>query len=175
MLRDATSAEALAEEALPLLYTELRKIASSLLAKERADHTLQSTEVVHEAYLRLFNQEQLGWNDRRHFLGCAAAAMRRILVDHARRKRAGKRIPGELVVPLELVGDLPSPASPDPLDVHEALTRLEAVNPRLARVVELRYYGGLTEEETAEVLDVSRRTVIRDWRVARVWLAKELG
>jgi len=175
VLREPGSDQILAETVVPLLYTELRKIAAGLLARERRDHTLQCTDVVHEAYLRLFDQEKLRWNDRRHFLGCAASAMRRVLVDHARSKNAQKRIPREIMSPIELVGEPPGVQQPDHLEVHEALLQLEAIEPRLARTAELRYFGGLTEKEVAEVLGVSRRTVSRNWKVARVWLAHELG
>ena len=174
ILSETESPEVLAEQVVPLLYSELRRIAASLLTGERKNHTLQCTDIVHEAYLRLFNQDKLGWQNRRHFLGCAASAMRRVLVDYARRRRAGKRIPATLLTSVDLAIATPILA-PDYLDVHEALRRLETVDPRLSQVVELRYFGGLTEQEVAEVLLVSRRTVIRRWKVARVWLEQELS
>lgn len=165
----AYSAEAV-EEILPAVYRELRRQAAGFLRKERAGHSLAATELVHELYLRLFGAEQPNYRDRRHFFATAAIAMRRILVEHARRKRAGKRIPPEAVVPLDKAPEPSSAADVDVLALDQALRALEDFEPRMARVVELRYFGGLSEAEVAAVLDVSRPTVTRDWRTARVWL-----
>jgi len=159
---------------LPVVYAEMRKLAASYLRKERAEHTLQPTALVHEAYLRIFAQQKVSWQNRAHFLGVAAQAMRRILVDHARRRKAARRGGGEIALPLDdvdAVGHV-RPVAFDELD--DALHELARLSERQARIVELRYFGGLTIEETGEVLGVSPVTVKRDWAVARAWLYREL-
>ena len=161
---------------LPVIYDELRRTALGLLRRERAGHTLNPTDLVHEAYMRLFDQEELEWEDRRHFFGSAAIAMRRILVEHARRRSAGKRIPADRLAPIEDGEQVAAvPQDGKLLELDEALTRLAELDARQAQVVELRYFAGLTESQVAEVLDVSRKTVTRDWQVARSWLARELA
>ncbi len=162
------------EEILPLVYDELRKVAAVSLRKERAGHSLVATELVHEAYLRLFAGEQPRYNDRRHFFATAAISMRRILVEHARRKQAGRRIPPGAMVPLDNAPEPSTAADTDVLALDQALTSLAEFEPRMAQVVELRYFGGLTETEVAEVLEVSRPTVSRTWKAARVWLRREM-
>jgi RNA polymerase sigma factor (TIGR02999 family) len=160
------------ESVLPLLYRELRRIAAGQLARERAGHTLQPTALVHEAYLRLVDQEQRDWVDRGHFLALAATAMRRVLVHHAERRAAAKR-GGDLrrvTLPAELAGE----DLPDMIALDRALERLAAIDPRGAQVVELRFFGGLSNEEAAGVLGLSSRTVEREWRVTRAWLRREL-
>src|SRR3990170_707056 len=163
-----------ASELIPLIYGELRRIAAHFMAHERHDHTLQTTALVHEAYLRLVEQRHNNWNNRAHFYGAAAGIMRRILVDHARARRTGKRGGGAPRVPLEdaaaLAGDQPEVL----LRLDAALTRLAERSPRQVRVVELRFFVGLDVEETAEALAVSPKTVKRDWSVARAWLLREL-
>lgn len=164
------------EEILPVVYGELRRLAASFLRKESRQHTLAATDLVHEAYLRLFGGEQPRYTDRRHFFSTAAIAMRRILVENARRKQAGKRIPAHALVPLEDSPE-PSASSDDAIDIlalDRALTTLAEADPRMAQLVELRYFAGLTESEVAEVLAVSRPTVARLWRAARVWLRREM-
>jgi len=158
----------------PLVYQELRKIAAGRLAGARRDHTLAPTAVVHEAYLKMVDQKGVPWQSRAHFFAIAARAMRQILIDHARRKQAVKRgghlhpiTLGEEPLGLEIPVD-------ELLALDEALDRLEALDPRLRRVVELRFFGGLQEKEVAEVLGVTTRTVQRDWTRARAWLYKEL-
>ncbi|MCP3961835.1 MAG: sigma-70 family RNA polymerase sigma factor [bacterium] len=163
------------EEVLPLVYDELRKVAAVTLRKERAGHSMVATELVHEAYLRLFGGEQPRYTDRRHFFATAAIAMRRLLVEHARRKQAGKRIPEQAVVPLDKAPEPAEVVDVDVLALDEALTALAEFEPRMAQVVELRYFGGLTESEVAEVLEVSRPTVSRDWQAARLWLRRKMG
>ena len=149
------------------------------MRRESADHTLQTTALVHEAYLRLIDQRRVEWRNRAHFFGVAAQLMRRILVDHARRRGAGKRGSGQRPVSLDDVHSVrgaPSEASRlDVLVFDEALDRLAALDESQARIVELRYFGGLNIEETAEVLDVSPATVKREWAIARAWLRRELA
>jgi len=162
------------ERVLPVVYDELKLLAESVFRAERPDHTLQATALVHEAYLRLAGSAGLDWKNRRHFFGIAAQAMRQILVDHARRRSAGKRQGGQAVTLDEHL--VPATATPDDiLGVDEALDRLKLVAPRAAQVVELRYFAGLSIEETAETLAISPATVKRDWLSARAWLQRELG
>jgi RNA polymerase sigma factor (TIGR02999 family) len=158
-----------------LIYDELHRIAQRQLRGERADHTLGATDVVHEAYLRLVGRERLEWHDRAHFLAVAASAMRRLLIDHARRRTAEKRGGGRQAV--DLTDAMLASAHQDDrlLDLDEALRRLEAVQPRKARVVECRFFAGLSIDETAEALGVARATAARDWTVARAWLHRELA
>ena len=163
---------AAADELLPLVYAELRNMAARLLRSERPDHTLQPTALVHEAYLRLVDQRVDTWQNKAHFLGIAAQAMRRILIDHARRRRATKR--GGARVTLD--DDMAAVTGPslDLLALDTALQELAALDPRQGQVVELRFFGGLTLEETAEVLGIAPATVKRDWTVARAWLHRAL-
>jgi RNA polymerase sigma-70 factor, ECF subfamily len=160
---------------IPLVYEELRKLAHRELRKERPDATLATTALVHEAYLRLVDQTRARFETRSHFLNVAAQMMRRVLVDEARKRRAGKRGSG---IPRVSLDDAPEP-SVDPagylLELDEALTRLESLDPKLSRIVELRYFGGLTLEETAEILGVSTTAAWRDWNTARAWLHDELS
>lgn len=174
ILRGAAYSKDAVEEILPFVYDELRRHAGYFLKQDGARNSLAATELIHEAYLRLFSGEQPRYNDRRHFFSTAAIAMRRILVEHARRKRAGKRIPAEALVPLD---QAPEPAAVGGIDVlalDQALNSLAEIDARMAQVVELRYFAGLTESEVAEVLEVSRPTVTRTWRAARVWLKTEM-
>lgn len=158
------------DQMLPLVYDELHRVAARYLSRERPDHTLQPTALVHEAYIRLCNQKDVDWRNRAQFLGLAAGMMRRILVNHARDRAAAKRGGPREQVSLSLV-DAPSGGHDVELIALEgALARLATLDPRKARVVELRFFGGLTMEEIAEVLEVSRPTVERDWSFARAWL-----
>lgn len=163
-----------AEELFPQLYAELREIADRLLRGEMTGHTLQPTALVHEAWFKLAGPKAPRPVDRTHFLALAARAMRQVLVDHARRRQALKR--GEPAVDLSIADDRLGFSIPldDLLSVDDALTRLADNSPRLARVVELRFFAGLSEEETARALDVTTRTVQRDWAKARAWLHAEL-
>lgn len=166
--------EEAASRLLPLVYGELRRVAQGQLRKERADHTLQPTALVHEAYVRLADRLNAQWNDRAHFYAVAAKVMRQILVDHARRHAASKR-GGEVVrVPLDDVQIAQDSRAARLLALDEALERLRAMDERKARIIELRYFGGLTIDECAEVLGVSTPTVVGDTRKARAWLFKEL-
>ena len=164
-----------AERLMPLVYEELRRLARDYLRRERGDHTLQPTALVHEAYLRLVDDSRVNWQNRAHFYGIAAKLMRRILVDHARARNAEKR--GGLVpkVPLDEARDLPPAASNDLVALDGALADLARTYPRISEVVELKFFGGLEAEEIAEVLQVSPKTVLRDWQFAKLWLCRELA
>ena len=161
---------------LPLVFDERRRLAHSYLRRERGDHTLQPTALVNEAYLRLVNQQDVRWQGRAHFFGIAANLMRQILVDHARRRAADKRGGADLerlsLTQAELVVNR---ADVDVLALEEALERLNEFDRQQARIVELKFFAGLTIEETAEVLGVSHATVERDWKLARAWLKRELS
>ena len=159
---------------LPLLYEELRTIARHCLRRERHDHVLQASALVHEAYLRLHGKRRARIRDRAHFFAVAVQAMHRVLLDHGRRLQAGKRAGDLDAVPLDHVPDLASHPVLDYLALDQALAALAAIDPRQARVVELRYLSGLTIDETAEVLGLSASTVERFWRLARLWLKKRL-
>jgi len=159
---------------LPLVYDELRRIAHRELQRERRDHTLSTTEVVHEAYLKLLDHPGVPPGERVRFLAVAATAVRRALVEHARRRDALKRGGGQRPVTFDDEAVTPAEGSDDLLALDEALTRLADLDGRLARVVECRYFGGLTEDETATALGVTSRTVRRDWVKARAWLYREL-
>lgn len=162
-----------AERLLGMVYGELRSLAGSLMRRERVDHTLQPTILVHEAWLKLADQGGVDWQGRAHFFGFAARVMRQVLVDHARKHDAARRGGGWARVSLSNV----EPAAEDEFEllaVHDALERFAALDPRAARVVEMRVFGGLTVEEAAAVLGVSPRTVDGDWAVARRWLRREL-
>jgi RNA polymerase sigma factor (TIGR02999 family) len=160
---------------LPLVYAELRRIASRKFRSERVGHSLQPTALVHEVYLRLVDQRQVDWRNRAHFYGVAAEIMRRILVDHARRHAASKRGKGVQCVSIDDARDVPASNEMPILALDGALDRLQKIDPELARVVELRAFGGLTIEEAAHVLQVSPSTAKRDWRTAKAWLSRELG
>ena len=162
-------------ELLPLVYAELRRIAAGQLRGERGSHTLQPTALVHEVYLRLIDQRHADWRDRAHFFGAAAQVMRRILVDHARRRHASKRGDGLMTVSIDQAKEVIAPDGISVLALDHALDRLAKLDAGLARVVELRAFGGLTIEETACVLKVSPTTAKREWRTAKAWLTRELG
>lgn len=160
---------------MPLIYDELRRLASSHLRREGAGHTLQSTALVHEAYLRLVNQREAKWQNRAHFFALASRMIRRILVDHVRKQQTGKRGGGAVRLSLEETPELGARTDINLSHLDEALRRLEQMDPQQGRVVELRYFGGLTIEETAEAIGVSTATVKRDWLVAKAWLMRELS
>lgn len=161
------------ERLMPLVYDELRKLAASYLREERPDHTLQPTALVHEAYIRLTNQRDVVWQNRAHFFGIAAQMMRRILVDHARKRQAAKRDAAAWRVSTDV--EDAADRAPELLALDRALSSLEEMDPQQARVVELRFFGGLTVEETAVVAGVSPATVKREWRTAKAWLRREIG
>ncbi|MEO7362481.1 MAG: ECF-type sigma factor [Gemmatimonadaceae bacterium] len=174
LLAKARTGDTQASDALArAVHAELRSLAAGYLSRERGDHTLQPTALVNEAYLRLLGQERVTWKNRAHFFGIAANIMRRILVDHARRTRAARRdrayaitLDDDLMVEARSVEDI--------LGVHEALDRLAVLDARQARIVELKFFAGLSLDEIAEVVDISTATVSREWAMARVWLEQEL-
>ena len=160
---------------MPLVYAELRAIAGRYLSHESPDHTLQSTALVHEAYLKLIGQDRVEWQNRAHFFGIAAQMMRRILVDHARHQHRAKRGGAATMLSLDEALATSEPAADvDLIALDEALTSLATIDQRGARIVELRFFSGLTIEETAEVLAVSSGTIKREWSTARAWLYREL-
>ncbi len=162
------------DELFPLVYDELRRMAHRRMRRERADHTWGTTALVHEAYLKLVDFDRIDWQDRSHFFALASRVMRNVLVDYALRHKAEKRGGDRDRVPLR-EGDATAEVDLDDiLAVHQALNRLEAVSERQVRVVECRFFGGLTIDETSDVLDISPATVGRDWRMARAWLNREL-
>lgn len=167
--------DAALDELLPLVYQELRRIARYRMRGERETHTLRTTALVHEAYERLVDHHAIDWQDRNHFFAVAARAMRQVLVDHARRRNAQKRGGDVPHIPLEEHTPATGPPSASILAVNEALARLEELDARQAKVVESRFFAGLTIQETASALGVSPSTVKRDWRTARAWLAREIG
>jgi RNA polymerase sigma factor (TIGR02999 family) len=160
---------------LPIVYEELHRQAQRYLRRETPGHTLQTTALVHEAYLRLVDQRQAHWQNRAQFFGIAAQLMRRILVDHARRHQAAKRGGSAIPVSLEEGEVAAAQSDVDLVGLDDALTRLASLDPQQARVVELRYFTGLGIEETAEAIGISPATVKRDWAMARAWLRRELG
>lgn len=162
------------DELLPLVYKELKRIAGRQLSNERRDHTLQATALVHEAYMRLIDQHSVDWRNRAHFFSIAAEMMRRILVNHAINRRAQKRGSGETLLSLDEAVKLSDKQNLDLISLDEALSRLAEFDPVQARIVELRFFAGLTTEEVAAVLDVSDSTVKREWRSAKAWLAAQL-
>jgi RNA polymerase sigma factor (TIGR02999 family) len=167
--------KAAAADLLPQVYDELRGLAGGYLRGERVEHTLQPTALVHEAYMRVLKQTGVEWKSPGHLRAVCAQAMRRILVDHARAKKAGKRGGGQQPVTMQTQLMGAGDAGVDVLEVEDALAKLEGLNVRQARIVELRFFGGLTNKETAEVLEVSETTVEDQWRIARAWLNRELS
>lgn len=161
-------------ELIEIVYKELRRLAAHYLQSERPDHTLQPTALVHELYLKLFSAEPIEWKGRGHFLAVAARQLRHIVVDYARTQRAQKRGGNHPKVSIEDVPEIGVVVDSSVLDLDQALDRLAELDPRAAQVVELRYFGGLTEAEAAKALDISPATVKRDWEFARTWLLKEI-
>jgi RNA polymerase sigma-70 factor (ECF subfamily) len=162
------------EQLFPLVYDELRKLAGGYLRRERQDHTLQSTALVHEAFLRMVDQQAVEWQSRAYFFGIAARIIRQILVDHARARRAQKRGGDALTLPLDEALAVPERKNVDLVALDDALTELARLDERQAKVVELRFFAGLSIEETAAALRTSAATVKRDWAVAKAWLLREL-
>jgi RNA polymerase sigma factor (TIGR02999 family) len=160
---------------LPVVYAELRRRAARYLRRERPGHTLQTTDLIHEAYLKLVGQEQVRWQNRAHFFAIAAQMMRRILVDHARRRHRAKRGGSVIALPLDEAMAVAESPGTDLLALDEALTRLAAIDDRQSRVVELRFFGGLSIEETASVIGMSPTTVKDDLNLAKAWLRREMG
>ncbi|MBZ5596171.1 MAG: sigma-70 family RNA polymerase sigma factor [Acidobacteriia bacterium] len=176
LLRQVSDGNRAAEAQLvPLVYDELRHLAACYMRRERPDHTLQPTALVHEAYLKLVDQKGTSWQSRAHFYGVAAHLMRRILDDHAREAKAAKRAGGYQKIPLDTALVYAEEKSSQLIAIDEALNRLAENDPRQSRVVELRFFGGRSEEEIAEILEISVRTVKRDWRLAKAWLYVQLS
>ena len=163
------------DKLLPLVYNELHRQAAAYLRRERAGHTLQTTALIHEAYVRLVDQKNVHWQNRAHFFGIAAQLMRRILVDHARTKKRVKRGGSDIRVSLSEVTIKASARDLDIVALDEALERLALIDEQQSRIVELRFFSGLTVEETAEVLGISPATVKRDWSMAKAWLHREIS
>jgi len=159
---------------IPLVYDQLRRLADGYMRRERTGHTLQTTALVHEAYLKLLGQRSVDWQNRAHFFGIAAQVMRRVLIDHARSHVRDKRGGGRGAIPLDEALVFSPERSSEFLELNEALERLTQLDARQAQIVEMRFFGGLTVEETAEVLGISPKTVKRDWTVAKAWLHGEL-
>jgi RNA polymerase sigma-70 factor (ECF subfamily) len=162
------------EKLLPLVERELHRLAHSYMRRENPDHTLQTTALINETYLRLVDQRKVEWQNRAHFFGIAAQIMRRILLNYARDQNRQKRGGKAIHVSLSQAVVMPAEKDRELIALNDALNRLEAIDPRKSRVVELRYFGGLSVEEAAEVLSVSPITVMRDWQFAKAWLAREL-
>ena len=163
------------EELMPLVYAELHRQAAGYLRRERRDHTLQTTGLIHEAYLKLIDQRDVKWESRTHFFAIASQAMRRILVDYARRRHRAKRGGDDIRLSLAVAEKIASAQKPiDLIVLDEALTRLSQLDAQQARLVELRYFSGLTLEDTAEIMKISRATAAREWSMARAWLHREL-
>lgn len=162
------------KQVMELMYSELHHIAARAMRREREGHTLQTTAIIHEAYLRLCGSESIQWTNRAHFLAVAARQLRRILVDHARQSRSQKRGGGEVHLALWEIDAGSSPMDDRVLAVDQALERLEQLDARAAKAIELRFFGGLSETEAAEALDVSVDTIKRDWHFAKTWLASQL-
>jgi RNA polymerase sigma factor (TIGR02999 family) len=163
-----------AEKLVPLVYEELKRLARRHMRRERPDHTLQTTALVHEAYLKLVRQQEVNWQGRSHFLGVASQLMRRILIDHARGQLRAKRGAGKELLPISEELAFSPEHSEDLVKLDEALQRLATIDPRQGRIVELRFFGGLSVDETSEFLGVSPKTVKRDWAVAKAWLHGEM-
>src|SRR5499427_2872664 len=166
--------ESARERLIPLLYGELHRLARRYMRRERPDHTLQPTALVNEAYLRLIDVNRIEWRNRTHFLALAAQMMRRILVEGARNRHRQKRGGQAVRVSIDDVGELPEPKEGDFAALSDALSALAVFDARMSQIVELRFFGGLTVEETASVVNVSPETVMRDWKTAKAWLIREL-
>jgi RNA polymerase sigma factor (TIGR02999 family) len=162
-------------ELLPLVYKELKKISSKYLHDEYRNHTLQTTELVHEAYIKLVGGQEINWQNRAHFFGIAANSMRQILVDYARKRNSQKRGEGKTHLSLDNADEIAFQSDEDIIELDEAMKKLEAFDPDLSKVVELRFFAGLNVEETAKVLDRSASTIKREWSLARAWLFRELS
>jgi RNA polymerase sigma factor (TIGR02999 family) len=175
LIRWRNGDKAALDELAPLVYSELRRLARYYLRAERSGHTLQPSDLVHEAYLRLVDEKGIDWQNRAHFFGVAAVRMRHILVEHARSRQAAKRGGGENLLSLSKADRQAEDYDVKLLALNDALQRLEALDPQKSRIVELRYFGGLTIEETAEAMNISPATVKRDRSMARAWLRSEIS
>lgn len=167
--------QAALDQLIPLVYPELRKMARRYMGRENSAHTLQTSALINEAYLRLIDQQQVEWQDRGHFFAVAAQVMRHILIDHARRRRYSKRGGGAQHVPLDDAAMVNHERAAELVALDDALTGLADFDPRKSQIVELRFFGGLSVEETAEVMKLSPVTVMREWRAAKAWLHREIS
>lgn len=167
--------ESALDELIPIVYPELRRMARAYMGRENSVHTLQTSALINEAYLRLVNQQQVEWQDRAHFFAVAAQIMRHILVDHARRYRRDKRGAGTEHVPVDEMTVICDERAAELTALDDALNRLAAIDARKSQIVELRFFGGLTVEETAEVMKLAPITIMREWRAAKAWLGRELN
>jgi RNA polymerase sigma-70 factor, ECF subfamily len=167
--------QAALDRLIPLVYTELRQLAHRYMRRERLGHTMQTTALVHEAYLRLINQNQVRWQNQAHFFGIAARLMRQILIEHARSHTCAKRGGSTGTISLDEVATVSQARATELIALDDALERLAATDPRKGQVVELRFFGGLSVEEAAQVLNVAPNTVLRDWRMAKAWLHREIS
>jgi RNA polymerase sigma factor (TIGR02999 family) len=162
------------DQLMPMVYDELKRLASAYMRRQKPGHSLQTVDLVNEAYMRLVDSNRVNWQDRNHFYAIAAQIMRRLLVDSARKRHSQKRGGGQVQVTLDEYVEVTVEVGTDLAALDDALNQLANLNPRHSRIIELRYFGGLTEEQTAEVLGVSSRTIRRDWTIARAWLYREL-
>lgn len=167
--------QAALDKLMPLVYHELRRLARSYMNRQRPGHTLQTTALIHEAFLKLAGRHEKHWQNRAHFLGVTAQAMRHILVDYARSRHSAKRGGSVQVIPCDEASAVAEGRAAEVVALNDALQKLATIDPRKCRVVEMRYFGGLSMEETAEVLKVSPDTMMRDWRLAKTWLRRELN
>jgi RNA polymerase sigma-70 factor (ECF subfamily) len=174
LLAVSTGDREAAEALLPLIYNELKRRAAALMRREREDHTLQPTALVHDAYLQLVEIQSIDWKGRAHFFAVASQLMRRILVDHARARMADKRNGGRTLVPIDEALGLSATRDTDVLAIDEALTKLGQLNPRHAEIVAMRFFGGLSVQEVAEVLAMPKRTLEAEWTLIKAWLRREL-
>jgi RNA polymerase sigma-70 factor, ECF subfamily len=173
LTRWSSGEKAALDELIPLVYPELRRLARVYMARENSGHTLQTSALINEAYLRLVNQQDIEWQNRAHFFAVAAQVMRHILVDHARKYRYGKRGGGKEHIPLDELAVACDERATELIALDDALTHLASIDSRKSQIVELRFFGGLTVEETAEVMKLAPITIMREWRAAKAWLARE--
>ena len=175
LMKWAEGDDAALNKMMPFVYDELHRLAGYYMRRQRPDHTLQATALVNEAYLKLIDARQVNWKSRAYFIAAAAQAMRHILIDHARSKQRVKRGEGAYKVSLDQASDVAEVQAADLIALDEALVEMSAIDPRKTRIVELRYFGGLNIEETAEVLGISAATVMRDWRAAKAFLKRSIS
>jgi len=173
LTRWSSGDKAALDELIPLVYPELRRLARMYMGRENSGHTLQTSALINEAYLRLVNQQDVEWQDRAHFFAVAAQVMRHILVDHARKYRFSKRGGGAEHVPLDELAVVCDERAAELIALDDALNRLAIMDPRKSQIIELRFFGGLTVEETAEVMKLAPITIMREWRAAKAWLGRE--
>jgi RNA polymerase sigma-70 factor, ECF subfamily len=175
LTRWSSGDQAALDDLIPLIYPDLRRLARAYMGRENAEHTLQTSALINEAYLRLVRQQGVEWKDRAHFFAVASQVMRHILVDHARRYRANKRGAGAEHVPLDEMEILCEERAAELIALDDALTRLASIDERKSQIVELRFFGGLTVEETAEVMSLAPITIMREWRAVKAWLGREIS